>query len=116
MVAAEAACTHGEPWLEELLTYVRGNHQHFAQAVHGASSLVRALPADSLDLAWMDGRALGMDAEALDRFMLTTARLWLDRGQKFGVEGHGYMRINLGCPRSTVDEAIRRLIAALDTL
>ncbi|MFJ8925865.1 MalY/PatB family protein [Streptomyces sp. NPDC102364] len=113
MVAAEAAYTHGEPWLEELLGYLRGNHEHFAKAVHSATSKLRVLPADALYLAWMDCRGLGMDAEALDRFMLTEARLWLDRGQKFGAEGHGYMRVNLGCPRSTVDEAIRRLGDAL---
>lgn len=113
MVAAEAAYTHGEPWLEELLVYLRGNHAHFAEAVNGATSKVRVLPADSLYLAWMDCRGLGMDADSLDKFMLTKARLWLDKGQKFGLEGHGYMRVNLGCPRSTVDEAIRRLTGAI---
>ena len=74
---------------------------------------LRGLPADSLYLAWMDCRGLGMDAEALDKFMLTKARLWCDKGQKFGAEGHGYMRVNLGCPRSTVEEAIGRLLTAL---
>lgn len=57
-----------------------------------------------------------MSAESLDRFMLTKARLWLDKGQKSGIEGHGYMRVNLGCPRSTVDEAVPRLIAAVEDL
>ncbi|MFF3417461.1 MalY/PatB family protein [Streptomyces sp. NPDC002698] len=116
MVAAEAAYAHGEPWLEELLTYLRGNHAHFARAVNSATSKVRVLPADSLYLAWMDCRGLGMDAESLDRFMLTRARLWLDKGQKFGAEGHGYMRVNLGCPRSTVDEAVDRLLTAVEKL
>lgn len=51
MVAAEAAYTHGEPWLKELLTYLRGNHAHFAQAVNNATTKVRVLPADSLYLA-----------------------------------------------------------------
>jgi cystathionine beta-lyase len=74
------------------------------------------LPAESLYLAWMDCRGLGMDADALNRFMLTKARLWLDKGQKFGVEGHGYMRVNLGCPRALVDEAIARLKAAVASL
>lgn len=113
MVAAEAAYTHGEPWLEQLLAYLRGNHAHFAHAVNSATAKLRVLPADSLYLAWMDCRGLGLDAAALDRFMLTKARLWLDKGQKFGLEGHGYMRVNLGCPRSTVDEAIARPTAAL---
>lgn len=116
MVAAEAAYTHGEPWLEEMLDYVRGNHLRFADAVNTATHRVRVLPADSLYLAWMDCRGLGMDAEALDRFMLTRARLWLDKGQKFGREGHGYMRVNLGCPRSTVEDAIARLTTAVASL
>lgn len=116
MVAAEAAYTDGEPWLEELLAYLRGNHAHFAAAVNGATGKVRVLPADSLYLAWMDCRGLGLDAESLNTFMLTTARLWLDKGQKFGAEGRGYMRVNLGCPRSTVDEAIRRLTTAIAAL
>lgn len=112
-VAAEAAYTHGEPWLESLLGYLRANHEHFATAVNDAIPQLRVLPADSLYLAWMDCRGLGMDAETLNRFMLTKARLWLDKGQKFGAEGHGYMRVNLGCSRATVDEAIRRLRDAL---
>ena len=113
MVAAEAAYAHGEPWLEEMLIYLRSNHIHFRSAVNEATTKIEVLPADALYLAWMDCRALGMDATALDKFMLTKARLWLDKGQKFGMEGHGYMRVNLGCPRATVDEAIRRLAAVV---
>lgn len=113
MVAAEAAYTHGEPWLDAMLAYVRANQVWFAEAIAGLGRGLSVLPADSLYLAWMDCRSLGMDAEALERFMLVKARLWLDKGQKFGPEGHGYMRVNLGCPRATVEEAVRRLGAAL---
>ncbi|WP_331375654.1 MalY/PatB family protein [Sinorhizobium chiapasense] len=113
MVAAEAAYTYGEAWLENLLAYVRANHAHFAAEINGLNAGLKVLPADALYLAWMDCRALGLDAAALESFMLTKARLWLDKGQKFGIEGHGYMRVNLGCPRATVDEAIARLKAAV---
>jgi len=116
MVAAEAAYAHGEPWLEEMLAYLRGNHARFRQAINGATSKIEVLPADALYLAWTDCRGLGMDADALNQFMLTRARLWLDKGQKFGAEGHGYMRVNLGCPRATVDEAIDRLVSAVSGL
>ena len=116
MIAAEAAYSHGEPWLEELLLYLRENHAHFRDAIHSLTSKIEVLPADSLYLAWTDCRGLGLDADVLNRFMLTEARLWLDKGQKFGIEGHGYMRANLGCPRSTIDEAIRRLTNALTNL
>jgi len=116
MVACEAAYTHGEPWLDEMVAYVRANHLHFAAEIGRATDRIRVLPADSLYLSWMDCRGLGMDAAALDKFMLTKARVWLDKGQKFGIEGHGYMRVNLGCPRATVDEAIGRITAAVAAL
>lgn len=113
MVAAEAAYQYGEPWLEALLDYIRGNQAHFAAEIHKATQRLTVLPADSLYLAWMDCRALDMAAPELNKFMLTKARVWLDKGQKFGPEGHGFMRVNLGCPRATVDEGIRRIVAAL---
>jgi cystathionine beta-lyase len=115
-VASQAAYTHGEPWLEEMLTYVGQNQHNFAQGIHSACSKIKVMPTDSLYLAWMDCRELGMDAESLNKFMLTKARVWLDKGQKFGLEGHGFMRINLGCSRYTVDEAINRITAAVATL
>lgn len=115
MVAAEAAYAHCEEWLESMLSYLRGNHSYFADAINSKKSNIKVFPADSLYLIWMDCREMGMDAEMLNKFMLTKARLWLDKGQKFGLEGHGYMRVNLGCPRSTVEEAVRRLLSAIMT-
>lgn len=115
MVACEAAYAHGDAWVDDLVAYVRGNHEHFAGEVNRRIPEITVQPADSLYLAWMDCRGLGMEAEDLHRFMLTQARIWFDQGQKFSLEGHGYMRANLGCPRSTVDEAIERLVAAVET-
>jgi cystathionine beta-lyase len=113
MVAAEAAYTHGEPWLEAMLDYVRANREHFASAINNATTRIRVLPSDSLYLSWMDCRGLGLSAPELRTFMLTKARVWLDHGSKFGVHGEGFMRVNLGCPRGTVDEAITRIIGAV---
>ena len=45
--------------------------------------------------------------------MLTKAGVWLDHGSKFGADGEGFMRVNLGCPRGTVDEAITRITGAV---
>jgi len=113
MVATEAAYDHGEPWLAALLDYLRANQRHFAAALHAATTKVKALPMDSLYLAWLDCRALGLEPEALHHFLLTRGRVWLDPGPKFGPEGHGFMRANLGCPRRLVDEALARLKAVL---
>ncbi|HWU63988.1 MAG TPA: MalY/PatB family protein [Ensifer sp.] len=113
MVAAEAAYTHAEIWLEEMLDYVRKNHQHFAAAIHAADIGMTVLPADALYLAWIDCRNFMADPDQLNRFLVKEARVWLDNGPKFGVEGEGFMRINLACPRSTVDDAVKRITGAV---
>jgi cystathionine beta-lyase len=96
-----------------MLEYVRVNREHFAGAINDATTRIRVLPSDSLYLSWMDCRGLGLTAPELRTFMLTRAGVWLDHGSKFGVEGEGFVRVNLGCPRATVDEAITRITGAV---
>ena len=113
MVATEAAFTHGGPWVDAMLAYVAENQRHFAERINALDLGVRVVEMDSLYLAWMDCRALDLSPDELEDFMLMQARVWLDKGPKFGVEGHGFMRANLGCPRRTVDRAIDRITVAL---
>ena len=61
----------------------------------GAPSPLEEPPSDALYLAWIDFRALGTCSIELQDFLLRPPRLWLDQGTKFGVEGEGFMRINL---------------------
>ena len=116
LIAAEAAYAHGEIWLEYLLTYIRGNHQAFTEGLSSVTSHIKIIPTDSLYLAWMDCRALALPPEELNRFMLITAGVWLDQGEKFGSEGRGFMRANLGTTRQNVLEAATRIRKALDAL
>jgi cystathionine beta-lyase len=117
LVAAEAAYASCEKWLEQLLAYLRTNHNLFSRGVHDATSgKVMVLPADSLYLAWMDCRGLEMDHDALVDFMLTKARVWLDDGRKYGAEGEGFLRANLGCTRANAQEAVKRIGAAVGRL
>jgi len=110
--ACEAAYRHGEPWADAMLKYVRGNQEHFARRVKELRLPVTVTPTNALYLAWVDFRQLEMPSAKLHDFLLREARLWLDHGSKFGVEGEGFMRINLACPRSVVDEALDRLAEA----
>lgn len=111
VAAQEAAYSRGEPWLTELLSYLAGNYARLCEALAGGP--VRVMPLEGTYLAWLDCRALGLDDEALKAFFLDRARLWLDEGVKFGPQGSGFMRLNLACPRATLDEALSRLAAAL---
>ena len=110
--ACEAAYRHGEPWADAMIEYVRGNQEHFARRVRELRLPLTVTPTDALYLAWIDFRELAMPSAELHDFLLRRARLWLDQGTKFGAEGEGFMRINLACPRSVVDQALERLAGA----
>ena len=116
MVATEAAYRFGEPWLDALLPCIAENQRVFAQAINGLPLGLRVLPMDAMYLAWIDCRSLALPPAALEDLLLTKCRVWLDKGPKFGADGHGFMRANLGCPRSTVLEAVERLRRGLTSV
>jgi cystathionine beta-lyase len=107
--ALEAAYTHGEPWLAEVLAYIESNLDLLADF------LIRELPdidlvrPEGTYLAWLDCRRLGLDHLALEHLMLERARVYLDEGYIFGQGGEGFERINLACPRSLLQRALDRI-------
>jgi len=111
-VATEAAYRYGAQWLDSLLDYMRANQQFFRERINAGGLPLKVLPMDSLYLAWMDCRQMGLEAAEIFDFMLCRGRLWFDDGRKFGPQGYGFLRVNLGCPRATVLQAVERLQAA----
>ncbi len=113
LVATEAAYTHGEPWLDAVLTYIRGNAVHLHAWLDRHLPGVRMSPLQGTYLAWVDGNALPGTAEERHRKILEQARVYLDDGLLFGPEGRGFERFNLACPRRTLDRALQRLVKVL---
>lgn len=60
-------------------------------------------------LIWMDFTDYGMKNDALMKFVIENAKLALNDGGRFGTGGDGWLRINIGCPRSVLEEALVRL-------
>ncbi|MCL6632260.1 MAG: pyridoxal phosphate-dependent aminotransferase [Alicyclobacillus herbarius] len=113
LVAAEAAYRHGDDWLDELLAYLEGNVNLLVKAVAEDMPGVSVIRPQGTYLVWMDFRELGLSTQELDKFCLTEARIAFDEGHIFGTGGAGFMRMNIGCPRSLVEEAVTRLRRAL---
>lgn len=109
MIATEAAYRHCEQWVDRLVAYVAENQRHFALAINASKMGLHAIEMDSLYLSWIDCRGTEMTPSELEDHLLIKAKVWLDKGLKFGAEGNGFMRANLGCPRTTIDEAVKRL-------
>jgi len=116
MVAQDAAYNKGEAWLEELLTYLRGNLKDIEEFIIEKIPGLKLYPLEGTYLAWVDCTSLGMNDEELNEFMLKKAKLWLDEGTLFGTGGSMFMRINLACPRSLLKQALESLEKAVNAL
>ena len=116
MVAQDAAYNHGEAWLEELLTYLRGNLKYLEEFLAEKIPGFKLYPLEGTYLAWVDCSSLGLNDKELSDFMLQKAKLWLDDGTLFGTGGSMFMRINLACPRSTLKQALESLEKAVNEL
>ncbi len=116
MVAQDAAYNHGEAWLEELLTYLRGNLKYLEEFLAEKIPGFKLYPLEGTYLAWVDCSSLSLNDKELSDFMLQKAKLWLDDGTLFGTGGSMFMRINLACPRSTLKQALKNLEKAVNEL
>ena len=106
--ALEAAFTHGDEWLAQLLRYLQDNYAFLEQYFQENLPEVKVMRPESTFLIWIDFSAFGLTDEALSQ-KLIDGGVGLNRGVQFGREGSGYMRMNIGCPRSVLEEALNRI-------
>lgn len=114
LVATEAALAEGEPWRQAVLAYLQANRDWLLAAAAERLPGVRIRSPEGTFLAWLDCRN---SAAAPDphRFFLERAGVGLNAGPDFGPPGRGFVRLNFGCPRATLEEGLARMQRALAT-
>jgi len=116
LVALEAAYRDGEEWLEQLLSYLNENLEFLMKYFKERIPKIKVIKPEGTYLVWLDCRQLGLSDKDLNNFMIKKARVALDDGYWFGAEGKGFMRINIACPRSFLEEGLKRIERAVKSL
>ena len=109
-VALEAAYTHGAPWLDQLRDYLTDNVAYCKNFIAQNLPELKTYQHEATYLLWVNFQALGLPHEQLWNQLLNVAHLGFNDGRIFGTAGDNFMRFNLACPRSTVEEAMNRLL------
>lgn len=108
-VTFEAAYREGEAWLDEMLRYLEQNIRLVDQFLHEQLPSIKMLPPEGSFLLWLDFRDTGLTHEQVNHLLINEAKLGLNNGMDFGLEGKGFYRMNIGCPASVVKDALLRL-------
>lgn len=111
-----AAYNKGEIWLKELLEYIESNYEYVVNFINKNIPKIKVIKQEGTFLTWLDCRGLGLSDDELERFFIDKAKLALSNGVSFGKGGNGFMRMNIGCPLSTIKEALNKLKNAVDKM
>jgi cystathionine beta-lyase len=106
--AALAAYRDGHVWLAALLDYLRKNRDIVTQAIHNMQNLSMT-HVEATYLAWIDARPLKLQDPAK---FFEEAGVGLADGSYFN--GQGFVRLNFGCSRATLEEALMRMRQAVE--
>lgn len=112
-IGCKAAFEHGEEWLEQLLSYIQGNIDFTESYLRQHIPAIGMIRPQASFLVFLDCRRLGLEQEALERLFADKARLALNTGTTFGEPGRGFMRLNVGCPRAALKQALDQLAEAV---
>lgn len=105
--AVQSAYTHGEQWLDELLSYLSKNMDYIIEELTAIPGIQIAKP-QATYLLWIDYRATGLEEkEVMDR-LLTVGKLALEPGTKYGEAGRGFLRMNAAASFETIKDGVQR--------
>lgn len=115
-IAAKAAYKNGAEWLNQLIDYIQGNVKYVIDFLSEYIPQIKPMIPQASFLIWLDCGGLGMNTNEIQDFMIKKAKLGLNKGTTFGPGGERHLRLNIGCPRSVLVEAMVNLKKAIDEL
>ena len=115
-VACEAAYRGGQEWLDQLRAYLLENLNFLRTYLQEKIPQIHLVEPEGTYLVWLDCSELGISGKELDQFIVEKAGLWLDGGAMFGPSGSDFQRVNIACPRATLELALDKLKATVDNL
>ena len=113
LVAFTAAYQKCDEWLNSLLIYLKQNVDFLKSFIRNNITQIEVIEPEGTYLVWLDFRKLGIDPDKMKNFLRQKARVVLDDGSKFGRDGEGFQRINIACPRTTLQKALERIHNAI---
>ena len=116
LVAARAAYESGQEWLDTVREYIKGNLDFLRDYLKENIPQVKLIEPEGTYLVWVDRRELGLTEEEREDLIVNKAKLWIDSGAMFGVDGEGFERFNIACPRSYLKQALDSLAKAIKGL
>lgn len=111
-----AAYTKCEDYLEQLIVYLEGNVKYLDRFLKTHMPKIHLVEPEATYLMWLDCRELGLTPDELADFFINKSLVAVSRGDGFGAAGGQFVRLNIGCPRVTLEQGLAQVLAQYNTL
>ena len=113
VIATIQAYNNGEEWLQELIDYLQVNYEFLVTFFRNELPDYPVTKLEATYLVWVNCKKAGMTSAQLEEKLIRDGGVWLNPGSMYGIDGEGFMRINIACPRSRLEEGLKRLAKVL---
>ena len=107
--ATIAAFTKGDAWIDELRQYVFDNKKTVEEFVKAEIPQISVVQSEATYLLWLDCSGVTVSAAELTKYIREKTGLYLSQGGQYGSCGESFLRLNIACPRSTLEDGLARL-------
>ena len=114
VIAAVTAFNECADWLDELRAYIYENKKYVTDFIDRNIPQIKVVKGEATYLMWLDARSL--QKSDLAGYIRKTSGLYLTEGEHYGKGGEGFLRLNVACPRSLVEDGMKRLKTSIDSL
>lgn len=114
--AMEAAYKYGADWLKETVLKIEENIKILTDYVSKHLPKINVIVPQASFLVWIDLRAMGISDIEITERLIHKGKLALEPGTKYGQDGQGFVRMNIGCSKETLQEGLRRFHEAFRDL
>src|SRR5699024_6823644 len=117
VTALDGPDKHGRPRLDQLMKAIKANKIYAKNRLESETDgLLQVVDAEATYLLWINCEKLGFTDKELQQFMIKDAKVGLNAGSSYGKDGEQFMRMNLACPKATLQEGIDRIVQAVQAL
>lgn len=113
-IATIAAFENGEQWLRQMISYIEKNIDFTIDFCEQHIPQIKAVRPEASFLVWLDCRGLNIPHTEIVKLFTEKANLALNDGAMFGTQGEGFMRLNVGTTRATLEKALKQLQIAVN--
>lgn len=116
MYATMVGYTQCDDYIDQLNEYIRGNMNLVQDFIEKELPDFHFVQPDATYLAWIDVRCVPYTSEQIQDALVNIGGVAIMKGETYGANGEKYLRMNLGCSRSKIEEGLKRVKKAMDAL